>query len=1284
MKAIKKLLALVLAVCMLIGMPLSIDVSAMNSSNALTKLELIHVIPYIADSRWSNVAADSNHASYLMLYFNSLTSNTGAVASDILVVDKNGAIIRDENNKEVVLLGSIQGGLLPQGNAPLGWKLNAGQSFSGKTINNFYDVRDLLASEYYVAKGAKMIFRAWENNSALTGYSDNNGFINTYSCAHDANIKWTAAETLVIGNGNRDGIKKEISWNQFTFNKAQVIGDNKVRLSFSEEISNNAGKNNIYVALRIVDQNYALKYVDGSPKQWAQTSWAYASGELVSTFGVSIQSVFDECAKLNAAENTDKYMVTLCLEEKNLSGAHGEIAGSGFVDTLWGKTSGAPLASATVPTNKTTFDGAYCKLSTVDDLKKNSFQIESANVVSRANQADRVVVTFTEPVASIPVGSYVRIFDKSDALVRHDKTTMKVINTESGHLQWGVSGWTKASADGKKWIGNLSTSYGANTVAGIAAYAAQITDAAGKAVTIENGYKIQMSFLDQGTHTNWNGLIDNFKSTTGKALWAANVQNSGEERAVCNFSNALQITGVDLYNNNQVVITFNKDIDINKALTAINTTGVPSLWISGAEEIMSASDPICPNRDGSGHIQSRIANAQKFGNANNKLLLTGGDWNAILAKLDAYNAKWGVNAYPILHMQGGKADGIIPGFVGTDGSVLYNSCPLANDGYDGWAGRHKTPVTNISLGVTVTNVTANSLNNSLTVEFSQPVKYNDVKNSSGGSRTQVALAKFYIADDGKLNLVEAGNTNIPEAYRKLADGTNGISQPYETSYQASDANGAKVNTEYSKYWTFYFDEGVVDSAVAYYAEGNTNYDPHIGYGFAIYEDSAGDGNGNYGTKLTLGTHLEDFVTAPDADGMRLYLKSNSTHWGQRYFKAPTVADTIVKALSAEVISAKEIKVTFSEPVKEMHPNLWVSLRVTPGDNYLIMKPDNSDVNADYQMGGNAVNTFVAVNPDANGYSAEWIFNAPSDIIAWAKAKFFDDTLYADVANRDLTFSIEGIGGYKADGILPNLQNKDGMSVLASKYDRRIDGLYMSIKNDPAFDEGAVALYNGASYTSVEAAVEAAKTNGGTVTMIRDDVFTGQNGISVAATVVLDLAGKTLDLGTGSLVGNGHVIDSTNGNGLVKIEYLEENQTANFVTNNPQLPLYDSAKGGYRLFNTKVNALGTKDKTDDACKYGFNVTFDNEEAYALFADVTHNDTTVSFKLETERLDESKKVVPLSEDAPTTYVNNKNAEPTKTWAFTLKITGLAALNGDALTVSGMLYSAGVTMDVEIPVS
>lgn len=716
MKALKKLTAIVLAVCMLIGMPLSIDVSAVKSSNPVTSLEMIQAMPYIADPRYSAVATDSVEAQSMFVVFNSITGNNGKWSTDILVVDRNGAIIRDSNNKEVVLLGSIQGGTMPSGwNKPLRWQLKTNQSFANMTINNFYDVKAMLDTEYFTSRGAKMQLRVWES-AVVAG----DGLVDAAYCEHDSTIKLKGTHELLIGTTKRDGVVKDVTWKPVNFTQALALNDKTIALHFSEPISQNADKGNIFIAVRIVDttNNYALKYNGTSPQQFGLSGgWYYSGSILVAPLSKGISEIQAICDGFNAAENTDKYKVMFCLEEKGdkLSAAHGESIGNGYVDSMWGRNSGMPLSATTMP-KQNIYDGAYCEITMPEELESASLTIKGVYPVSREDLADKLVIEFSEPVNEIKGGVWIRAFGADDALLTHDPATKKLTNTDSGHLQWGIGGLTKASVDGTRWIGTLSNGFDCDTYAEIVEYLNTVTDAQGKAITPANGYKIQLAILDNSTEKiHASGLIEGVKSADGtKMLYAANRQNLGEERAVCNITASLNITGVDVYADTYVVVTFSEDIDMAQALS--QTTS--SVWISATHSINDSSDPV----QHPSHVQHLLVNARQFGNAKNKIvydLPEGASWAALKAKTEDYIATTGNPADLGIHIQGGPSDGIVSGFVSEDGErVLYRSAPTTAPT---WGGRYKTFVEPIPY-ITVTNVKADTDKNALIVSFSEPVK----------------------------------------------------------------------------------------------------------------------------------------------------------------------------------------------------------------------------------------------------------------------------------------------------------------------------------------------------------------------------------------------------------------------------------------------------------------------------------------------------------------------------------------------------------------------------------
>lgn len=1020
MKALKKLTAIALAVCMLIGMPLSIDVSAVKSSNPVTSLEMIQAMPYIADPRYSAVATDSVEAKSMFVVFNSITGNNGKWSTDILVVDRNGAIIRDSNNKEVVLLGSMQGGTMPSGwNKPLRWQLNANQSFANMTINNFYDVKAMLNTEYFTSRGAKMQLRLWESN-VVAG----DGLVDAAYCEHDSTIKLKGTHELLIGTTKRDGVVKDVTWKPVNFTRALALNDKTIALHFSEPISQNADKGNIFIAVRIVDttNNYALKYNGTSPQQFGLGGgWYYNGSILIAPLSKGISEIQTICDGFNAAENTDKYKVMFCLEERGdkLSAAHGESIANGYVDSMWGRDSGMPLSATTMPI-KNNYDGAYCEITTPEELESASLTIKGVYPVSREALSDKLVIEFSAPVNEVKGGVWIRAFGADDALLTHDPATKKLTNTDSGHLQWGISGLTKASVDGTRWIGTLSKGFDCDTYAEIVEYLNTVTDAQGKAITPANGYKIQLAILDNSSEKiNASGLIEGVKSADGtKMLYAANRQNLGEERAVCNVSASLNITAVDVYADTYVVVTFSEDIDMAQALS--QTTS--SVWISATPSINDSTDPV-QHPD---HVQHRLINARQFGNAKNKIvydLPDGASWAALKAKTDDYINTTGKPADLGIHIQGGPSNAIVSGFVSEDGQrVLYRSAPTTAPD---WGGRYKTFVEPIPY-ITVTNVKADTDKNALIVTFSEPIKYTGEQVELRGAdenypamRSQVSLQRFKTADM---------TLDMQNMYQQAAK-----------AFTASDADGNAVSDAYSTYWTFTFDEGVVETAVAYYADGNPAYSSEIGYGFGVFEATAGTGKDqivDLSKGLPMGGYMEDFATAPDAKGNVKYLKVSSS---SRYFAPISVSvgtpTTLIDATECKMINADTLQITFSEPVKVIGGG-WNSIRVTENNN--LVGPDN----ADYQLGG----ALTAVTPDAEGYSAVWNFKASTPIAKFAHDRYFNND-YSKNPAISLCMSFQANAG-TIDGLTDHVVGKNGGVLKASPRHYGAEGTYLDITNDP--------------------------------------------------------------------------------------------------------------------------------------------------------------------------------------------------------------------------------------------
>ena len=118
----------------------------------------------------------------------------------------------------------------------------------------------------------------------------------------------------------------------------------------------------------------------------------------------------------------------------------------------------------------------------------------------------------------------------------------------------------------------------------------------------------------------------------------------------------------------------------------------------------------------------------------------------------------------------------------------------------------------------------------------------------------------------------------------------------------------------------------------------------------------------------------------------------------------------------------------------------------------------------------------------------------------------------------------------------------------------------------------------ATYSDLSAAISAA-TQSGMPVALNQDVAAQE--VLLADGVTLDLNGYTLTAEAFSAnvpggIAEGFVVDSSAGNGgLLRTERIEDI----FQGNNPDLPVYDTAAGGYRFFDYQLTVHGKTEKVD---------------------------------------------------------------------------------------------------------
>ena len=123
------------------------------------------------------------------------------------------------------------------------------------------------------------------------------------------------------------------------------------------------------------------------------------------------------------------------------------------------------------------------------------------------------------------------------------------------------------------------------------------------------------------------------------------------------------------------------------------------------------------------------------------------------------------------------------------------------------------------------------------------------------------------------------------------------------------------------------------------------------------------------------------------------------------------------------------------------------------------------------------------------------------------------------------------------------------------------------------------------------AANAAKA--GTVALLKN--VTTQSHIHVSAGVTLDLAGHELDATEFEFTAFGDVVDSTEGEGLLKVA-----QGSTLIQSSASLPIYDTEQNGYRLFGYQFKSERTYPETvtNNQMGFYFQLTFTNRSAWSL--------------------------------------------------------------------------------------
>ena len=206
-------------------------------------------------------------------------------------------------------------------------------------------------------------------------------------------------------------------------------------------------------------------------------------------------------------------------------------------------------------------------------------------------------------------------------------------------------------------------------------------------------------------------------------------------------------------------------------------------------------------------------------------------------------------------------------------------------------------------------------------------------------------------------------------------------------------------------------------------------------------------------------------------------------------------------------------------------------------------------------------------------------NAENDILV-------RDISVSNVAISGGTFNHEVQADYCAVGYEPSEKDASGMYTV-----QKVSGnaYYVDNNGKPVYGD----------FAALVASTNAA-TKGKTITLLKNVKI--EDNLVLFGNRTVDLNGNVLEI-TEIFIGlYGKVIDSSDGNGLLKI--AADNVT--LQSDNGLLPIYDSAKGGYRLFNVQMK--GMTEGKGNGVVVKLMPSFTNKDAYKLMKVGSTNNIT----------------------------------------------------------------------------
>lgn len=546
MKTMKRIAALLLALCMLIGMPMSVSAVGTATPSDLKPIGA-QVYPVNSVIPGSNFNTNGTWGDKTVcLYFNQKLASFASATSVIRMaaVDASGAVVKIGNTTYAWKL---------TGHTETNWNL-AGCMVALGTYGNGYstaktwtEITAWLAS--HADAGYRLRVFIYENGT----YTPNNGKVDSLKAAADSGIVmpasgYTGTGSDRLGMSNRDYVTVDIGTvatgatvitpaTLATLNGAQMTNDTEMTLTFSEEIAIDTARTD--AVMQVVSADGKTVY-----NSYPVSLTATGSAALSENTWTEVEAVL--------TANVGSY-ARLKLTEKNVVNARDERLGNQVLDTVWGANTEHPLKASGERTDKGVADYVYCTVMSQED---SLLTLKNAQVQSIEGK-DYIVLTFSHPVSwnTSNLGGYIslnKINQKAQvlenrALVKEDMRyygasgkqvilPLRILDTDTGF------GGKKTIADIRAWLGDLGTN------------------------------RLVVRIIDQTANASThNGYVDCFWRTEKPNITlTSNQVSGGEEWSIVDLAqqpiDALAVKGVYVYKERNLIVTFDRNAVVSPNL----------------------------------------------------------------------------------------------------------------------------------------------------------------------------------------------------------------------------------------------------------------------------------------------------------------------------------------------------------------------------------------------------------------------------------------------------------------------------------------------------------------------------------------------------------------------------------------------------------------------------------------------------------------------------------------------------------------------------------------------